>query len=131
MSDQAKTQDTRIELTPNGSPLMVPHKTEAPLTEGLAGWFRIGGKPAAMKGSSGQNKGDHDRPNAGQKLVELPTEVRVLAGETGFRVGGKPIATTRSRVKVPCVLRPVRTDGLQTGQSFFRVNQKPAIRGQG
>jgi uncharacterized Zn-binding protein involved in type VI secretion len=76
-----------------------PMPFSAPLLLNLATNVLIGGKPAAVLGSSGHNTPPHVGLHASDPFM-VPTmqEGRVMSGSTTVLVGGKPLATAQSNV---------------------------------
>jgi len=90
-----------IHLVPSASGTMPagPQPFGAPLMQGLATSVLIGGKPAAVQGSSGYNT----PPHVGlADAYASPTmqEGRVLVGSTTVMFEGKPAAKTGSTVSM-------------------------------
>jgi uncharacterized Zn-binding protein involved in type VI secretion len=132
MNDGVKSSgDIRSEIPKGQSAIPVPHSSEGPLTEGLADFFFVDGRPAALEGSTGKNQGDHDSPKVGDTLVKTDTRMRIVRGCPLMTIGGKPVATTASLVAVPCLMKPISDGRLETGNDFFFVDGKPLVRGEG
>jgi uncharacterized Zn-binding protein involved in type VI secretion len=73
----------------------------APLLMGLATKVLIGGKPAAVMGSSGLNTPPHVGLHASDPFMAPPTQQgRVMVGSPTVLIEGKPAARTGS----PCVM---------------------------
>jgi uncharacterized Zn-binding protein involved in type VI secretion len=76
-----------------------PMPFSAPLTLGLEPTVLVGGKPAAVVGSSGFNLPPHVGLHPGDPFLAPPAqEGRVLAGSPTVLIGGKPAARTGSQV---------------------------------
>ena len=74
-----------------------PMPFSAPLARGLAGTVRVGGKPAAVLGSSGLNTPPHVGLHASDPFFSPSLqEGRVVAGSPTVRIEGKPAATATS-----------------------------------
>jgi uncharacterized Zn-binding protein involved in type VI secretion len=103
MSAPAIVQGDRVTgVCPNhltGSPQVPagPMPFSAPLTLGLVPTVLIGGKPAAVVGSSGYNTPPHAAPPLTDAWV-VPTmqQGRVLSGSPTVLFGGKPAANAQS-----------------------------------
>lgn len=121
--------DKRVEVTSNGTPVLVGHDTCAELTSELASWFKIGSMPVAVVGSKGPNKGEHTAPKNNPTLVPMPTSVTVADGESWFLVDGKPVATEESKVQVPDVTMPLKSGVIKVVQTWFTVNGASVVRG--
>jgi uncharacterized Zn-binding protein involved in type VI secretion len=78
---------------PPGSPVPMPFS--APLTLGLVTTVLIGGKPAAVVGSSGYNLPPHAGIIDAFAAPNLQ-EGRILSGSVTVTIGGKPAATLQS-----------------------------------
>ncbi len=78
---------------PSGPPVPMPFS--APLTLGLVLTVQIGGKPAAVIGSSGYNVPPHVGITDAFSAPMLQ-EGRVLSGSPTVQFGGKPAATAQS-----------------------------------
>lgn len=126
---RAESDDQRVELDQYGVPHLECHRTKGKLTCGLAGFFEIGGQPAAVCSSSGPNKGDHRMPKKWPILVPMPTDVRVMSGDATLELGGQAVAHRGSQVKVPDVTQPVKSEVLKTENDWFLVNGSPVICG--
>jgi uncharacterized Zn-binding protein involved in type VI secretion len=75
-----------------------PMPFSAPLMLDLTTTVMIGGKPAAVLGSSGFNTPPHIGLHLSDPFMMPPTQVgRVLSGSTTVLIGGKPAATTQSQ----------------------------------
>lgn len=72
-----------------------PLPFSAPLTLGLDSTVLIGGKPAAVLGSSGYNNPPHP-PLQDPFTVPTMQEGKVLSGSATVQIGGKPAATAQS-----------------------------------
>lgn len=72
-----------------------PQPFSAPLSLGLDSTVMIGGKPAAVLGSSGYNTPPHI-PLADAWAVPTMQEGKVLSGSPTVLIGGKPAATAQS-----------------------------------
>jgi uncharacterized Zn-binding protein involved in type VI secretion len=97
---------------PQPSPAPLPFS--APLLQGLATKVLIGGKPAAVMGSSGYNTPPHVGLHATDPFM-TPTlqEGRVISGSTTVLFEGKPAATLSSSVTccaTPGTLVPTVSD---------------------
>ena len=93
-----------------------PMPFSAPLTSGLATTVTIGGKSAAVLGSSGMNTPPHVGLHASDPFVR-PTmqEGRVVSGSATVLIGGQPAATASSSVtccSTPGSLVPTTTNVL-------------------
>ncbi len=72
-----------------------PMPLQAPLLQGLATTVTIGGKPAAVQGSSGYNTPPHVGLHASDpKVVPTTQDARVLTGSSTVTFDGKPAAYT-------------------------------------
>jgi uncharacterized Zn-binding protein involved in type VI secretion len=78
-----------------------PMPFSAPLLQGLATRVLIGGKPAAVQGSSGVNTPPHVGLHpADPFMLPLQQQATVVAGSTTVLVEGKPAARTGA----PCTV---------------------------
>ena len=69
----------------------------APLTMGTIATVLIGGKPAAVLGSSGLNASPHVGLHPSDPFLPPPAQVgRVTSGSGTVMIGGKPAATAQS-----------------------------------
>jgi uncharacterized Zn-binding protein involved in type VI secretion len=76
-----------------------PMRFSAPLTVGLAPKVRIGGKAAAVVGSSGANQPPHAGLHVSDPYAVPAMQVgRVVSGSMSVRFGGQPAATASSSV---------------------------------
>jgi uncharacterized Zn-binding protein involved in type VI secretion len=73
-----------------------PQPFSAPLTLGLVSTVLIGGKPAAVLGSSGYNTPPHTAPLTDAWAAPMLQEGKVLSGSPTVTIGGKPAATAQS-----------------------------------
>jgi uncharacterized Zn-binding protein involved in type VI secretion len=73
-----------------------PQPFSAPLTLGLVPTVHIGGKPAAVLGSSGYNTPPHTAPLTDPFAAPMLQVGRVLSGSPTVLIGGKPAATAQS-----------------------------------
>jgi uncharacterized Zn-binding protein involved in type VI secretion len=88
-------------LMPNpatGAPQPAPPMPfSAPLTMGTVATVLIGGKPAAVAGSSGLNVPPHVGLHPSDLFLAPPQQVgRVTSGSATVMIGGKPAATAQS-----------------------------------
>jgi uncharacterized Zn-binding protein involved in type VI secretion len=98
--------------SPVGAPMLGPPMPfSAPLTTGLATKVLIGGKPAAVMGSSGYNAPPHVGLHASDPFM-VPTmqEGRVMAGSSTVLFEGKPAAYTGCTV-TQCASVPANVVG--------------------
>jgi uncharacterized Zn-binding protein involved in type VI secretion len=81
---------------PTGNPIPAPPMPfSAPLLTGLATKVLIGGKPAAVVGSSGMNTPPHVGLHASDPFLAPPSQQgRVVAGSATVLIEGKPAAKT-------------------------------------
>ncbi len=91
-----------IHLIPNpttGAPQPSPPLPfAAPLTIGLSTTVTIGGKPAAVLGSSGLNTPPHVGLHPSDPFFAPPTEqAQIMTGSASVFIEGKPAATTESQ----------------------------------
>lgn len=82
---------------PQPSPAPLPFS--APLLDGLVSTVTIGGKAAAVMGSSGYNAPPHVGLHPSDPFL-VPTQQKgqVLSGSGTVMIGGKPAATSDSQV---------------------------------
>jgi uncharacterized Zn-binding protein involved in type VI secretion len=74
-----------------------PMPFSAPLTMGTVATVLIGGKPAAVAGSSGLNVPPHVGLHPSDPFLAPPQQVgRVTSGSGTVMIGGKPAATSQS-----------------------------------
>jgi uncharacterized Zn-binding protein involved in type VI secretion len=73
-----------------------PQPFSAPLTLGLVPTVLIGGKPAAVMGSSGYNTPPHPIQLSDPFVAPMLQVGRVLSGSATVQIGGKPAATAQS-----------------------------------
>jgi uncharacterized Zn-binding protein involved in type VI secretion len=100
MGDQV-TGQCPSHLIPNpatGAPQPAgPLPFSAPLTMGTASTVLIGGKPAAVAGSSGLNVPPHLGLHPSDLFLAPPQQLgRVISGSATVMIGGKPAATSQS-----------------------------------
>jgi uncharacterized Zn-binding protein involved in type VI secretion len=81
-----------------------PLPFSAPLTDGLVSTVQIGGKAAAVMGSSGYNLPPHVGIVDGSFASPTMQVGRVMSGSSSVMIGGKPAATTQSNVLM-CVAK--------------------------
>ena len=75
-----------------------PLPFSAPLTMGLVQTVLIGGRAAAVAGSSGLNTPPHAALHPGDPFLAPPAQVgQVASGSTTVLIGGQPAATARSQ----------------------------------
>ena len=75
-----------------------PMPFSAPILLGLVNNVLIGGKPAAVMGSSGFNTPPHIGLHVSDPNMMPPTQVgRVLTGSPSVLIGGQPAATVQSQ----------------------------------
>jgi uncharacterized Zn-binding protein involved in type VI secretion len=78
-----------------------PMPFSAPLLQNLAPTVQIGGKPAAVAGSSGLNMPPHVGLHASDPFMAPPTQMAtVTGGSSSVLIEGKPAAKTGS----PCTV---------------------------
>jgi uncharacterized Zn-binding protein involved in type VI secretion len=98
---------------PSGSPVPSPGPLpfSAPLSTGLATTVFIGGKPAAVQGSSGTNDPAHTGLHPSDPFFIAGTQVgRVAAGSSTVFFDGRPAAFTGCEVTV-CSGDPAQVAG--------------------
>jgi uncharacterized Zn-binding protein involved in type VI secretion len=86
---------------PSGSPVPSPGPLpfSAPVSSGLATTVFIGGKPAAVQGSSGTNDPPHTGLHPGDPFFAAPAQQgRVIAGSGTVFFDGRPAAFTGCEV---------------------------------
>lgn len=82
-----------------------PMPFSAPLQQGLATTVMIGGKPAAVVGSSGMNAPPHVGLHLSDPFLAPPSQVgRILTGSPTVTIERKPVATQQS--SCTCCLVP-------------------------
>jgi uncharacterized Zn-binding protein involved in type VI secretion len=89
--------------SPAGAPMPspAPMPFSSPLTLGLAMTVQIGGKPAAVQGSSGFNTPPHVGLHATDPHMAPPTQSgRVLVGSTTVQFEGKGAAYTGCQTSI-------------------------------
>jgi uncharacterized Zn-binding protein involved in type VI secretion len=90
-----------------------PLPFSAPLTLGTVATVLIGGKPAAVMGSSGMNTPPHVGLHPADPFLAPPTQIgRVTSGSATVMIGGQPAATAQSMCTccaVPGTLVPTVT----------------------
>jgi uncharacterized Zn-binding protein involved in type VI secretion len=87
--------------SPSGSPMPCPAPLpfSAPLTTGLATTVTIGGKPAAVQGSSGINTPPHPGLHASDPyMVPTSQQGKVVVGSSTVQIEGKAAAYTGCQV---------------------------------
>jgi uncharacterized Zn-binding protein involved in type VI secretion len=107
---------THVVPSPSGSPMPSPSPLpfSAPLTTGLATTVLIGGKPAAVQGSSGVNTPPHVGLHPSDPYLGPPTQQgRVVAGSGTVYFNGKPAAYTGCQV-TSCAGVPAQVAGTAT-----------------
>ncbi len=88
-----------------------PLPFSAPLTTGCDATVLIGGKPAAVVGSSGANTPPHVGLHASDPcMVPTAQQATVSTGSTSVLIGGKPAARTGSSATV-CFGAPGQVTG--------------------
>ncbi len=92
-----------------------PLPFSAPLLQGLVATVQIGGKSAAVMGSSGYNTPPH--PGIVDGAFASPTAQvgRIVSGSSSVLIGGKPAATMQSQA-LCCVVKGVAGPGVATVQ---------------
>lgn len=92
--------------TPAGNPTPGPPMPfSAPLTMGLCQTVLVGGKPAAVMGSSGYNTPPHVGLHASDPFLAPPLQVgTVVSGSPRVLFGGQPAATATS--SATCCMTP-------------------------
>jgi uncharacterized Zn-binding protein involved in type VI secretion len=80
--------------TPGGpAPVPLPHPFVGTLDGGLISSVKIGGKPAAVVGSSASNAPSHLPTPPGVSFQKPPTnKATVMLGSSSVLIGGKPAA---------------------------------------
>lgn len=98
--------------SPVGAPIPAPPMPfSSPLLTGLATRVLIGGKPAAVVGSSGFNTPPHAGLHASDPFMLPPTQQgRVVGGSATVLIEGKPAARTGSQC-VMCMGLPGQLAG--------------------
>src|SRR5712691_1286501 len=75
-----------------------PLPFSAPLLQGLVATVLIGGKAAAVAGSSGMNTPPHVGLHPSDPFMAPPSEIgQVVSGSGTVMIGGKPAATAQSQ----------------------------------
>lgn len=131
MADFLQSTDFRIEVTPSGTPIQIPHRTRAEFESGLADLVTIDGVAAAVVGSSGPNTAEHRQAKVGRTLVPLSTTCSVETGEDLVTIEGKPIATERSTCRVPDAIVQFKSGVLQIEQDLVVIDGQRVLRGAG
>jgi uncharacterized Zn-binding protein involved in type VI secretion len=92
--------------SPVGNPMPGPPMPfSAPLTVGLCTTVLIGGKPAAVMGSSGYNTPPHVGLHASDPFLAPPLQVgRVTSGSATVLFGGQPAASASATAT--CCMTP-------------------------
>jgi uncharacterized Zn-binding protein involved in type VI secretion len=92
--------------SPVGNPMPGPPMPfSAPLTLGLCQTVLIGGKPAAVLGSSGYNTPPHVGLHASDPFLAPPMQIgRVVSGSLTVSFGGQPAAS--SSASASCCATP-------------------------
>ena len=92
----------QIPSPPVGNPGPAPPMPfSAPLLQGLATKVLIGGKPAAVVGSSGMNTPPHVGLHVSDPFMGPPTQQgRVVAGSMTVLIEGKPAAKTGAQCMI-------------------------------
>lgn len=86
-------------IGPLGVPIPAPLPFSAPITQATVATVLIGGKPAAVVGSFGQNTPPHVGLHATDPFLAPPMEVgRIVAGSPTVLFGGMPAASLSSTV---------------------------------
>jgi uncharacterized Zn-binding protein involved in type VI secretion len=85
-------------IGPLGAPIPSPPLPfSAPITSGTVATVLIGGKPAAVVGSSGMNTPPHVGLHASDPFLAPPTELgNIVSGSPTVMIGGTPAATAQS-----------------------------------
>ena len=130
MGDRLSSVDARIELTSHGSPLRIPHRTQAEFDRGLTDLVLVDGQPAAVVGSSGPNTAEHRQPKVGRVLVPLPTRCEVVTGSGLVFIDGQPVAHRSSTCRVPDAFLPLKSGVLAVEQDLLAVEGEPVLRGK-
>lgn len=74
-----------------------PFPFSAPITTGTVATVTIGGKAAAVMGSSGMNNPPHVGLHPSDPYMAPPTQMgRIVAGSATVTIGGQPAATAQS-----------------------------------
>lgn len=92
-----------------------PLPFSAPLTQGLVNTVIIGGKAAAVMGSSGYNTPPHAGIVDGSFASPTMQVGRVTTGSSSVMIGGKPAATVQSNVLM-CVSKGAAGPGVASVQ---------------
>jgi len=92
-----------------------PLPFSAPLTQGLVNTVIIGGKAAAVIGSSGVNTPPHPGIVDGAFAAPLAQIGRIASGSTSVLIGSKPAATVQSQA-LCCVATGVGGPGVPSVQ---------------
>lgn len=83
---------------PSGTAPAGPLPFSAPITSGLVDSVLIGGQPAAVLGSSGQNSPPHLGLHASDPFAVAKVQVgRITSGSASVLIGGKPAATATAQ----------------------------------
>lgn len=101
--------------SPSGAPMPAgPLPFSAPLTQALATTVTIGGKPAAVAGSSGLNQPPHVGLHASDPFLAPPTQRgQVVVGSATVFFDGQPAAYTGCTVSI-CAQVPGTLTGTAT-----------------
>ena len=92
-----------------------PLPFSAPLTQGLVNTVIVGGKAAAVIGSSGVNTPPHPGIVDGAFAAPLAQVGRIASGSSSVLIGGKPAANVQSQA-LCCVVKGVAGPGVPTVQ---------------
>jgi uncharacterized Zn-binding protein involved in type VI secretion len=112
---------THLVPGPGGAPITSPAPLpfSAPLTAGLATTVTIGGKFAAVQGSSGVNTPPHPGLHASDPYLSTPQQGKVVKGSGTVTFNGKPAAYGGCQVSC-CASAPAALAGsaatVQVGQ---------------
>jgi len=91
--DQVTAVDTHIVISPDGSPLPLPHPFAGMLDGGLSADVKISGLPAATAGSTADNTPPHLPATPGVSFARPPANLAtVQLGSTTVMINGKPAA---------------------------------------
>jgi uncharacterized Zn-binding protein involved in type VI secretion len=116
MGDQIMgTCVSHLMISPSGAPMPAPPQPfSSPITQGLTTKVMVGGKPAAVVGSSGYNNPPHVGLHATDPFMAPPTQVgRVVAGSAKVFFEGKPAAMTGCQVLM-CVAPGILSGSIMT-----------------
>jgi uncharacterized Zn-binding protein involved in type VI secretion len=104
--DSIVCADIHTVVDPQGVAVQLPNPFNGSISDGCVDSVKIGGKPAAVKGSKAKNSPKHLPPPTMQFQRQPNDEGEITAGSSTVNIGGQPAARLGDQAKT-CSELPV------------------------